>query len=83
MRQIYNLRVNDKYPCDEKEILNVNKVLQRNYYVQMGKTKLTPREGLRFFMWLVANGRFDINKILSMMCRSEPHAGIHLRYILD
>lgn len=83
MRQICNLRVNDRYPYDDKEILDVNKVLHQNYYIQMRKTKLTPREGLRFFMHLVASGKFDVDKILSLMCRAEPYAKENLRYILE
>lgn len=83
MRQICNLRVQEKYLFDDKEILDVNKVLHYNYYTQMRKTKLTPREGLRFFMWLVANGKFDVDKILNLMCRAEPYAKEYLRYILD
>lgn len=83
MRTIKGLRVKDNYERDKEINCKVNIILETNFFVQVGKTNYTASEAIRFFMWLVANKRFDIDKMLELMIKNEPDAAEHLRYVLN
>lgn len=83
MRRIKGLEVKESYSQTKEIICNVNSVLETNFTAQINKTRYTKTEVLRFFMWLVACGRFDINKMFEAMAKNEQNAETHLRYILD
>ena len=83
MRTIKGLRIKDIYERDKEINCKVNIVLETNFFVQVGKTNYTAGEAIRFFMWLVANKRFDIDKMLELMIKNEPGAAEQLRYVLN
>lgn len=83
MRTIKGLRIKDNYERDKEINCKVNIVLETNFLVQVGKTNYTASEAIRFFMWLVANKRFDIDKMLELMIKNEPGAAEQLRYVLN
>ena len=83
MRIVKGLRIKDNYEQNKEINCRVNSVLETNFFAQVGKTNYTTSEAIRFFMWLVANGRFDINKMLELMIKNEPDAAEQLRYVLN
>lgn len=83
MRQIKGVRVKDHYDFDTVEQTRVNKVLQMNYFTQIEKSNLTAEEGIRFWMWLVANGKLNAERLLEIAIKGEPNMNEHLRYVLS
>lgn len=83
MRTIKGLRVKEHFDFDTEEHTQVNKVLQINYYAQVKKSGLTAGEAIRFWMWLIANKKLNVERLLEIAIKSEPLIAEHLRYVLN
>lgn len=83
MRQIKGIRVKEHFDFDATELIGVNKVLQLNYHTQVKKSGLSANEATRFWMWLVANGKLNVERLLEIAIKGEPQITEQLRYVLD